>query len=343
MGDEASFEAYRRAVPGMRFAAIPSSRALAPLDALTPHRLFAGAALGGGTLVGWPYYRRAFARLLEAAGDGPAFMLGTGVEDPGYHGHSRRLAAALSREHGPGRRAVERELELWAEPLSRLPSVAVRGPASVEVLASVGIEAEAVGDPALLLADDRPHRDVRERLAGLNAGRSDGLWGGRLEAVVDALGEVGRRLLSGGWSIRLVPLSPADLPVLHELARRLDGRAELVEAYRDLDALRAAIRECHVFVGEKLHSVVLASASYVPTLALEYHPKCLDFQRSLGRERFTVRTDALEPAALAEQVRDLAERRDEHAAELVQAVGALNARLEVHASAARARLEEATC
>jgi polysaccharide pyruvyl transferase WcaK-like protein len=341
MGDEASFEAYRRAVPGVRFVEIPSARALGPLDALTPHRLLHGGALGGGTLIGWPYFRTAFERLLAAAAGGAAFMLGTGVEDPDYHGHSRALTAALERAHGSGRagrRLVERELELWAEPLSQLTAVAVRGPRSVEVLAAAGVEAEAVGDPALLLADTRPHDRVHPRLVGLNAGRSDGLWGGRPDAVVDAVAEVGRRMLAGGWSIRLVPLSPPDVPVLREVAGRLDGRAELVDGYLELETLRAAIRECHVFMGEKLHSLVLAAASYVPAVALEYHPKCRDFQRSLGREHLVARTDALVPASLAEQLEDLAERRDAESAQLVAAVTVLKARLERHAAAARDRL-----
>ena len=340
MGDEASFEAYRRAVPEVRFAAIPSARVLGPLDSLTPHRLFLGGALGGGTLVGWPYFREAFERLLKAAG-GAAFMLGTGVEDPDYVGHSRALTAALRRAHGDGPRLVEQELELWAEPLSKLASVAVRGPRSVEVLAAVGIEAEAVGDPALLLADARPHDRVHERLLGLNAGSSDGLWGGRPDAVVDAVAEVGRHMLARGWTIRLVPLSPPDVPVLREVAGRLDGRAELVAGYLDLETLRAAIRECHVFMGEKLHSLVLAAASYVPAVALEYHPKCRDFQRSLGREHLVARTDALVPATLAEQLEDIAGRRDVESAQLVGAVGVLKTRLEGHAAAARDRLTRA--
>ena len=44
---------------------------------------------------------------------------------------------------------------------------------------------------------------------------------------------------------------------------------------------------------------------FVPSLMLEYMPKCRDFQASLGREDHTLRTDNLSAGAIVERVRAL--------------------------------------
>ena len=56
----------------------------------------------------------------------------------------------------------------------------------------------------------------------------------------------------------------------------------------------------------KLHSVVLASAVHVPSLMLEYQPKCADFQASIGRSDRTFRTDRLNADELVEHVEGMA-------------------------------------
>ena len=80
------------------------------------------------------------------------------------------------------------------------------------------------------------------------------------------------------------------------------------------------MRDCHVFVGLKLHAVVLASAAGVPSLILEYHPKCWDFQASLGRDRYSLRTDALDADRLLVLVDELADDREAQARALADAV-----------------------
>ena len=338
MGDEASFEGYRRALPQWSFADAPSARALR-LVARVNRASVSGGALGGGTLIGWPHFRHAFTQLFEDGVSRRGLMLGTGVEEPAFHGRNGYLTTALEREHGRrGAAALRCELEAWTQVLARLPSVAVRGPRSVEVLREVGIEAQAVGDPALLVGDEAATGDVEDRVAGLNVGRSNGLWGDDESAVVEAAVGVARTLLGRGWKVVLVPLSPADPPMLARIASALDGRARVFAAYRQLDDLLDVLRRCHVFVGEKLHSVVLATAVNVPTLALEYHPKCRDFQLSVGRADYIVRTDRLDPDAIMDRLDDLAERRDTHAAEIVRATAVLRQSLRAAAAGADAAL-----
>jgi polysaccharide pyruvyl transferase WcaK-like protein len=117
-----------------------------------------------------------------------------------------------------------------------------------------------------------------------------------------------------------VTLSPTDLEYASEAARLLGPPVEVNARYNDLTEVLAAIRESQVFVGVKLHSVVFASAFFVPSVMLAYQPKCLDFQASLEREAYTVRTDAIDIPLLVELVDDLAEHTDDHRRFLFQQV-----------------------
>jgi polysaccharide pyruvyl transferase WcaK-like protein len=112
----------------------------------------------------------------------------------------------------------------------------------------------------------------------------------------------------------------ADVPIVRAAAERISGPVSIVHEFDDVQTLLARIARCHVFVGMKLHSVVLAAAAGVPGVMIEYHPKCRDFQASIGRERHTVRTDELQPELLNELTFELADARDMHAEELTRAV-----------------------
>ena len=126
---------------------------------------------------------------------------------------------------------------------------------------------------------------------------------------------------------------------MRRVAERIGTGATYVEDWWDLKSLLHAIAECRVFVGVKLHAVVFASALGVPSLSIEYQPKCRDFQQSIGREDFTVRTDQLKIADALEMIHDLDARREEHSLSIIASVA------ERRSSLARAatRLQELVC
>lgn len=341
MGDEAILAAYRKAFPSCNLVDASATAPLARLDRLAPWTLFRAAMLGGGTLVGWPGYRRTLEKLFEVDEGLPAFMLGTGVEDPSFYRLNPLLLEALEEVNESGSSGDELfwgELARWRPVLARFRRVAVRGPRSRATLQRVGIDSEVVGDAALLLADDSPAARFREKLLGLNVGVARGLWGTDPGALAEAVVAFAREMRRRGWSIRLVPAWPGDVEHVRDIARRIGGAVEIFPRFLDLEALLAAIRECHVFVGQKLHSVVFASAVYVPAVMLEYHPKCADFHDSLGRSRYTMRTDRVTSDALVAMVDEIAASRDEHQAALLAGVARLRGRLEEAADATRREL-----
>jgi hypothetical protein len=327
MGDEAMYTAHREALPAARFAPLPTLRMIGALNRLLPHDLVQGVLLGGGTLIGWPLFRHPLERMC-AEGSTPLFMLGTGVEDPGYRVRKPTHAQALGQEWGGDGASVERELAAWSDLLAHADAVRVRGPRSAATLDSFGISAEVTGDPALLLSDDEPSAVPGEKVLGLNIGEADGVWGDRPQEIFDAVVEIGRAFSNRGWSIRFVPTWFGDVPTMRTAAREIGAAATVFEDFRDLDALREALRTCRLFAGEKLHSIVLAATVATPALALAYHPKCQDFQESLDRQDYAVRTDRLDVSDLVDRLDELERGQEQHRAAIHAAVMFRKGRLE---------------
>jgi polysaccharide pyruvyl transferase WcaK-like protein len=276
--------------------------------------------------VGQADYRRPVQYLTSTYEHLQVFMLGTGVEDPEF-----------AESYGGD---VRDELKRWAEILERVDSVAVRGPRSQAILAELGLKAEVLSDPALLPTEGKNVPEFSERLLGINLGISRAIWGNDPEGLLDTLAALCRRMCDEGWRIRFVPVWPRDLPYISEAARRIGSKVEVFTDFLDWDRLVTAIRECHVFVGQKLHSVVFSSGLFVPSLMIEYHPKCADFQHSIERAEFLVRTDRLNLDELVDRVDDLASARDDHSEALRRSVSLRRGQLLTHVGRIRGSLSE---
>lgn len=300
MGDEALLDVARRAMPDVTVTPWPEGRLGTTLLRAPRRRHFDAALLGGGTLIGTPRFRESLEAMAARQPDAPLSMVGAGVEDPEH-------AAA-----GSGQ-AISEELDRWVPLLRRFAHVSVRGPRSQRLLADRGVDARLVGDPALLLGRWIPHAPQEERVLGVNLIGWGNVFGGRFDAVTAAVSELCRTLMAEGWRIRLIPMWERDLEQHRAVQRELGGAAELFTEIEDLDALTRAFGECRVVVGAKLHAVILAAAVGVPSIALAYSPKCLDFQESVDQGDLAFRTDGLDAAELRDAVamldEDHAERR----------------------------------
>ena len=304
MGDEALFDAADRLLGGETpLRPFPQGRRLSRLIAWAPTRLADAVVLGGGTLIGTATFREA----LEAVRScGPAFTFGSGVEDPQHDG-SGQVAA---------------ELDRWAELLAGFQRVTVRGPLSAELLRERGVAADVVGDPALALPRWYPGAPApaAEPVLGLNIAAPQRGWGADPERLVEVLETVAREKLRQGWRVRIVPLWARDLEVARALAQRLGDRAELFAGFERLPLLLEAISGCTTVVGVKLHSVIFASAYGVPSVMLGYERKCDDFMASVGRDRYTLRTDRATAADVLASLADLEADLPGHRREIAAAV-----------------------
>ena len=301
-GDDSILLAHERSLDGIPLAMLPlewDRQALSLLGQVRRRPLHAGVLVGGGTLVGRYPWRTRLERALKV-GAGPLAFTGVGVEDPSFVG------AAWHTD--------ENELLRWADVLDSASHLTVRGPRSAEILHDIGIEAPVVSDPALLLGPEaRDDNVVRPKLLGVNIADPEDQYLETGSRVFDECVPALRKLQASGWTVRLLPFDRKDLVVAQRARRALDDGTEIMSRFQDIDALLRSIAECDVLVGQRLHSVVLAAAVAVPAVAIDYRPKCRDFQLSIGREEWTVSTIDITTAVMLDMVIALHERRAYHA------------------------------
>ena len=311
MGDEAIFEVCRGAFVGHRLDQVPFGSSFDRAARWSGRPLMTAALLGGGTLVGrYPMYRRPFERWREEYPHLPMFAFGVGVVDP----HFERRMDGFD---------VSRELSAWRKVFQEFELVTVRGPRSQEILAAAGIESTIVGDPALLVASSaRVAGGAPQGVLGVNLGvsqrPSDVDWGKARQEIV----RFARAMMARGWKVRFVPMFDGDVPYVNEAVEMAGSGAEIVQGWDRLPTLLDAIAECDVFVGVKLHSVVLAAALGVPSVSLAYEPKCSDFLASIGLERFSIPLTQVRSDDIASVVEELERDRDRYASTLREAVTA---------------------
>ena len=306
-GDEALLDAFRLAFSDRPVSHVSHEKLLwlARATGMLRGRV-AGVVLGGGTLIGHPTFRRHLEWLLQAVPGQPSFALGTGVLDPAFPDRPRDEA--------------EHELKRWLPLLHRLKRVSMRGPLSRELLATLGVDARIVGDPALLLRPPLATPREDHHVLGLNVGLTFNAWGSDSDRLLRSIVAVGRDWTAAGGRVELFPMWGPDVSLSREAAGRIGGHVSVFTRFAEVDTLLSRLQRCHVFVGMKLHSIVLAAAAGVPGVMIEYQPKCRDFHASVGRERFTLRSDELDPERLRELTSAVTADRDEQAAELATAV-----------------------
>lgn len=257
--------------------------------------------LGGGTLIKGPsMHMKRVNAFLDKYPHSKFIVFGTGVGD-----------ADLWESLG-----FPTDKDNWCRLLDLGAYLAVRGPISKEFLQNWGVsrEVRVIGDPCILFARDSVVPKGRTKRIGINLGPSNGLIIGRNERYVLEFGSRLLRLLTAqGWHVTLFPVTQADTYYMREAAK-MAGIAQpaIHTGFQNLDATLSAMERQDVFLGEKLHSVILASCVYTPAIMLEYRTKCRDFMKSIGREEWTYRTDNLDIDLIYGRLSELYDGVDEH-------------------------------
>lgn len=307
LGDEALFAAQRLLFPGCGLVRYPEHRLLSPLRAAlgTPRN----CVLAGGTLIngmrGWLDTFRHCQQWSRYS-----FIFGSGVQDP---------------EFWTGQGEWTDFRADWLPALERCSYVGVRGPRSLELLQDAGFSgAEVIGDPVLACADPDLIDAARDLVTadapvlGLNIGRTGGkLWGDEEKVCAEAAKLAGLAA-AAGWRVRWFVVWPHDMEATRKAVGLAGGAGEVVPVYEDYAEYLDEVRGATVFVGMKLHATVLATCAWVPSIMLEYRPKCRDYMASIGQQDMNVRTDAADGGELWERVGEIAGRRAEHVSRLAE-------------------------
>jgi polysaccharide pyruvyl transferase WcaK-like protein len=255
--------------------------------------------VGGGTLVGRAGLLDEFVSM-AAASEGPRFSMGVGVEDPMDDEWHRTDQATTDR---------------WRPELHAMTSLSVRGPRSAAILKEYyDIDARVAGD--IVLGLPPVPAAPEDKLLGICLGSpGDGMWGS-IDDVFDATVDVARWFLAHGWRIQLFNIWPLpDRAINRALATALGaGDRVQLSTCTTTDRYLALARHCTMLLGLRLHGLVLASVAGVPTMAMAYRPKTEDFMASIDRSMWCVRTSRVDPRSIRDDLLQVAEHRDEHAA-----------------------------
>lgn len=325
LGDNTLFKAHQALLPGCSFLRYGSGgRVLTRLSRLL--RVSGHGLLAGGTLINrWGV--GAVEECLELFGG--FSVLGTGVGQA---------------EFWAGRRSdFSDQMSAWKRVLERASYLGVRGPLSARSLHEAGLpKAEVIGDPVLAFAEPAPPppRTAARSSVGLNLGVSRGnVWGSE-EHIARECTALARRARERGFDVQWFVVHPQDLAATRTAARASGTEGRIHELYRDHRRFMDLVRPLGAFVGMKLHAVVLATCAYVPSVMLEYRPKCRDYMLSIDREANTVRTDRFDAAEVWEMVQELDAERDRCARDLHDSIAPVRERLCAKAREIEAGLAE---
>jgi Polysaccharide pyruvyl transferase len=273
LGDLAIRQAYQHSLPGRALLALPCDHLEAAriVGTATAERLrLMRLLLGGGTVLGRRHWRFVLSRRLQLASARPSLTMGAGVEDPGFQGTYSG--------------SDDNELRNWPPLLADFDRVTVRGARSAELHADHGFDSKVVGDPALLLDPG-------------SAAEPDEILGTSSDSAMTSVHMTSERS-SSGW-LRPSPRSsaaedggsgssPSTRGIFAGRVKaspygRRSGGYEVVTAVCSEPFFAAAAPRL-VIIGERLRSVILASAAGIPAVMLEYQPNApTSCPRSAGR------------------------------------------------------------
>jgi polysaccharide pyruvyl transferase WcaK-like protein len=296
LGDEALYAALKRLFYSGSF--IDYNRGFVPHNLVRHLPKCNLMLMGGGTIIGghkesaYQWAKTCFALAPHN------IVFGSGVVSPEF------MSAVL-------KQPVEIQKQ-WADIIKSCDYVGVRGPLSRKILEDWGIpDAEVIGDPVLTLArGEMPDgRLADDKLIGFNVGQSRGnVWGSE-QHICEQFVKLAQIAGKVGFRIRWFVVWPEDLPVTQRVVHDTGLPADICEFYDDYNGYMDAVSSVNVFIGIKLHATALATCAFVPSVMLEYNPKCRDYMESIGQGENSLRTDRFAAEKVWEMTENLLANR----------------------------------
>jgi len=295
LGDEAIFEAVKLLFPQCGIIPYSGRDGFEIALAAKLFKMFRYSLMGGGTLI-----NRLPATLQRAKKSLPlakhSLIFGSGVANPAFW---------------TGREEWRDARKQWVPVLQKCDYVGVRGPISVELLKDAGLaDVDVIGDPVLALAGETlpDENEVVEKTIGLNIGVALGSLGdsqmwGDADDVFQQYVRLAKTATQAGWKVHWFVVWKKDMDITLKAAKQSGTEENIHQEYYDHNKYLDLVRRMSVFVGMKLHSVALAMCAYVPSVMLEYRPKCRDFMLSIDQQDNNIRTDEFKADYVWEKVK----------------------------------------
>lgn len=210
--------------------------------------------------------------------------------------------------------------ESWNKVLKEVDYLAVRGPGSQKILNSnqLGRSVRVIGDPVLYFTREQVIKKRNKKMLGVNIGATGNgheknlLWGRNEEDFLNRFAQFLRVMVDDGWFLEVMPVCDEDLGAISYVIKE-SGREKEIGIFQKYKSVHKTIDRMigfDVFIGQKLHSAVLACCANTPAVMVEYRPKCRDFMESIQMEDFVIRTDQFTPQKAKEYVEQLYQHLD---------------------------------
>lgn len=282
LGDEILFDALKKNFLGANF--IPTFHPLNRffLKEFINHPKRLGVVLGGGTLLRTEWEIENFKMHVERLGTGIIF--GTGLGSPSF----------ITEQN------IVHLLEQHCDFFNSLDFIGVRGPESHQTFTKAGIKSEVIGDLACSFVQPIEFwQPSLSKKIGINIGLSNGLVWGSEEQIFKSYVNLVKMLLKNDWEVEFYVVWQEDLAITKKLALEVGvSQEKIILCTHDLHFYLNKVKSLHAFIGIKLHSVVLAMCANVPSIMIEYRPKCRDFMDSVDLGEFCVKSNNIEEKML---------------------------------------------
>jgi polysaccharide pyruvyl transferase WcaK-like protein len=257
--------------------------------------------IGGGTLIHHHWYQIASQALRHGK---RLIIFGPGVESP---------------DLWPPASTGCPQLADWADILRNSIVAGVRGPDSAETLRSLGLDVPVIGDPACCFVQDSRTMPEHKRRIGIsvseNLGQANPLAEKSLNQLVRAL----QQLRSLGMDIEIFIVSRSDEKATDRIIEEcVLKNAPVHRCYADASRFVSLAKRMNVFVGVRLHSVILAMCAAVPSIMLSYRPKGGDFMRSVDMSDWEIPLHSLADELLVERVEALTQNAERVSVEVLK-------------------------
>lgn len=274
LGDEALYAATKLLFNKFDFLHYDASRTLTLL--FKRFSFIRTGILAGGTLINripeWYQIAEKFYELCPNL-----YVFGTGVANPTFWSGCRTYVDMMDK---------------WKPFLEKCQYVGVRGPMSAELLSDAGIkDVEVVGDPVLAFAESQISGSYSPNSIGLNIGQATGnMWGDETTTCSEFI-KIANLAREAEWVVKWFVVWPNDLEITQKAAYASNTAGYIYRIYNDPQMYIKLVKSLSTFVGMKLHATILATCAYVPSIMLEYRPKCRDYMKSIGQDASTIKTD----------------------------------------------------
>ncbi len=187
----------------------------------------------------------------------------------------------------------------WAKTLNKFDYIGVRGFLSDELLKEWGVKQKVnvIGDPVLFFTRPLVSRKPRKKL-GLNFAlpKRDLFWGrDRQKWMNDFTSFVGL-MIEDGWEIQFIPVWEEDVRDAKKIEVHFKSpKIKVFLNYESVEETLDLMEKQDVFLGIKLHSVILSYCANTPGIMVEYRPKCRDFMNSIGMDELNIRIVRFNP------------------------------------------------